>query len=136
MRTRLRRPVVAWLVWLVVAYGLFAVAAWTSPSPWKIGAYSTAIDIMDAHWWSAVWGTVAASAAAALVCRCAPAARFALVVSIAVQLPWAYSVLVQGFRLGEPWAFVPAALVWLAPAAASAAMLTQGLHDHLRELGR
>lgn len=127
MVMRLRRPVLAWLAWLVVAYGLMAAAAWTSPAPWEIGAYERAVAIMSPHWWSLFWATIAGSAAAALLCQCTWVARTACALSIAVQLPWAVSVAWQGWVEGHPWAYIPAAIVWLSPAAGSAAKLLQPL---------
>ena len=126
-RLRLRRPVIAWLAWLVVAYGLMAAAAWTSPAPWEIGAYERAVDIMSPHWWSAPWTLIAAASLWAIVCNCAWLARAALMASIAVQLPWAVSVAWQGWSEGAPWAYLPATVVWLSLAAGSAAKLTQSL---------
>jgi hypothetical protein len=123
----LRRPVIAWLTWLTLSYGLMGAAAWTSPAPWEIGAYTRALDIMSPHTWSVFWFSIAAFAIWALICRCVWVARAALVASVAVQLPWAVSVAWEGVALGEPWAYVPAALVWLTPAAGSAAKLTQSL---------
>ena len=120
---KLRAPVVAWLSWLVLAYGLMTAAAWTSPDPWEIGAYSRALAIMSPHWWSVVWGFVAVSSALALTTWKPMLARIALVGSIAAQIPWAVSVLWEGFHLGERWAYLPAAVVWLTPAVGSAVKL-------------
>ena len=119
----LRRPVVAWLVWLLASYAVMAVAAWTSPDPWAIGAYTRALAIMSPHWWSAVWAFVAAAALIALVLRRPAWARVALVGSIAAQLPWAVSVCWEGWHLRQPWAYIPATIVWLTPAVGSAVKL-------------
>lgn len=119
----LRRPVVAWLVWLVAAHSVMAAAAWSSPAPWKIGAYERAIAIASPHWWSVAWLLVVVAAVSAIATASVRVARTALVASIVVQLPWAASVVWQGVAQGEPWAYLPAMLVWLSPAAGSASQL-------------
>ena len=124
----LRPPVRAWLAWLAVAYTLMSAAGLASVDPWRIGAYERAVAILHPHGWAVVWAALAATAVCAVVARRMWAARAALVGSIAAQLPWAASVFLEGILQGRPWAFAPAAIVWLSIGAGSAAMLSQSLN--------